>query len=124
MAMAWAGTGALLRDGRGNPEVVQLEPAGRDWRRAKRLANSASCRSATAIWDSTSPLIPMLPGRCKRPSRRSMVCARLQSSCLHTGDISHLSKPQEFDTVDQILKSARAKDGFLCYLDEHRCVER
>src|SRR5579859_6306183 len=24
---------------------------------------------------------------------------------LHTGDISHLSKPEEFDTVDQILKA-------------------
>jgi 3',5'-cyclic AMP phosphodiesterase CpdA len=32
---------------------------------------------------------------------------------LHTGDISHLSKPEEFDTVDQILKSAVAKDVFL-----------
>jgi 3',5'-cyclic AMP phosphodiesterase CpdA len=31
---------------------------------------------------------------------------------LHTGDISHLSKPEEFDTVDQLLKSARAKDVF------------
>ncbi len=31
---------------------------------------------------------------------------------LHTGDISHLSKPQEFDTVDQILQSARSKDVF------------
>src|SRR6266851_2424332 len=31
---------------------------------------------------------------------------------LHTGDISHLSKPEEFDTVDQILKSASAKDVF------------
>lgn len=31
---------------------------------------------------------------------------------LHTGDISHLSKPGEFDTVDQILKSASAKDVF------------
>ena len=29
---------------------------------------------------------------------------------LHTGDISHLSKPEEFDTVDQILKSAKPKD--------------
>src|SRR6266849_3709559 len=25
---------------------------------------------------------------------------------IHTGDISHLSKPEEFDTVDQVLKSA------------------
>jgi len=31
---------------------------------------------------------------------------------LHTGDISHLSKPEEFDTVDQILKSAAPKDVF------------
>ncbi len=26
---------------------------------------------------------------------------------LHTGDISHLSKPAEFDTVDQMLKGAK-----------------
>jgi len=31
---------------------------------------------------------------------------------LHTGDISHLSKPEEFDTADQILKSSIAKDVF------------
>jgi 3',5'-cyclic AMP phosphodiesterase CpdA len=31
---------------------------------------------------------------------------------LHTGDISHLSKPEEFDTVDQILKGAMAKQVF------------
>lgn len=31
---------------------------------------------------------------------------------IHTGDISHLSKPGEFDTVDQILKGARAKQVF------------
>jgi 3',5'-cyclic-AMP phosphodiesterase len=31
---------------------------------------------------------------------------------LHTGDISHLAKPEEFDTVDQILKGAVAKDVF------------
>jgi len=31
---------------------------------------------------------------------------------LHTGDISHLSKPTEFDTVDQVLRSAKAKQVF------------
>src|SRR5438034_11810775 len=31
---------------------------------------------------------------------------------LHTGDVSHLSKPEEFDTVDQILKSAKPQDVF------------
>ena len=31
---------------------------------------------------------------------------------LHTGDISHLSKPSEFDTVDQLLKTANARQAF------------
>ncbi len=31
---------------------------------------------------------------------------------LHTGDISHLSKPSEFDTVDQVLKAAKASQVF------------
>jgi 3',5'-cyclic-AMP phosphodiesterase len=31
---------------------------------------------------------------------------------LHTGDLTHLSKAQEFDTVDQILKGARAGQTF------------
>ncbi len=31
---------------------------------------------------------------------------------LHTGDISHLSKPEEFDTVDQILKGSVTNDVF------------
>lgn len=31
---------------------------------------------------------------------------------LHTGDVSQLSKPEQFDTVDQILKGASAKDVF------------
>jgi 3',5'-cyclic-AMP phosphodiesterase len=31
---------------------------------------------------------------------------------LHTGDISHLSKPSEFDTVDQMLKGAKVRRVF------------
>jgi Icc protein len=31
---------------------------------------------------------------------------------IHTGDISHSSKPDEFDTVDQIVKSSRTKQCF------------
>jgi 3',5'-cyclic-AMP phosphodiesterase len=40
---------------------------------------------------------------------------------LHTGDISHLSKPEEFDTVDQILKNSVAKDVF-CVPGEHDVI--
>jgi Icc protein len=31
---------------------------------------------------------------------------------IHTGDISHLSKASEFDTVDQILKSIKTNQIF------------
>jgi 3',5'-cyclic AMP phosphodiesterase CpdA len=31
---------------------------------------------------------------------------------IHTGDISHTSKPEEFDTLDEILKSAKARQAF------------
>jgi 3',5'-cyclic AMP phosphodiesterase CpdA len=31
---------------------------------------------------------------------------------LHTGDLTHLAKPEEFDTVDQLLKSAHAQRTF------------
>ena len=31
---------------------------------------------------------------------------------LHTGDINHLSKPGEFDTVEQMLKECRSRTVF------------
>ena len=31
---------------------------------------------------------------------------------IHTGDLSHLSKPSEFDTLDQVLKSAKTGQAF------------
>jgi Icc protein len=31
---------------------------------------------------------------------------------LHTGDLTHLSKPEEFDTVEQVLKGAKAGERF------------
>jgi 3',5'-cyclic AMP phosphodiesterase CpdA len=34
------------------------------------------------------------------------------SFLIHTGDISQLSKPEEFDTFDEVLKSCRTKDVF------------
>lgn len=40
---------------------------------------------------------------------------------LHTSDISHLSKPGEFDTVDQMLE--RAGQGRVLCPGEARCAE-
>ncbi|HTF72219.1 MAG TPA: metallophosphoesterase [Edaphobacter sp.] len=37
---------------------------------------------------------------------------------IHTGDLSHLSKPTEFDTLDQVLRSAKSGQTF-CVPGEH-----
>ena len=33
---------------------------------------------------------------------------------LHTGDLTHLSKPEEFDTLEQILKDCQDRQDLLC----------
>jgi 3',5'-cyclic AMP phosphodiesterase CpdA len=38
--------------------------------------------------------------------------ARPPAFVLHTGDLSHLSKPEEFDTVDQVLKTIKTDQVF------------
>ena len=58
------------------------------------------------------PANPDVAGTLKTAVDKINGLATAPEFMLHTGDISHLSKPEEFDTVDQILKSASAKDVF------------
>ena len=57
-----------------------------------------SCRSATAISASTRTPTPTSPARSRRPSTGSTRLPQAPAFMLHTGDITHLSKPEEFDT--------------------------
>ena len=52
------------------------------------------------------PANPDVVGTCKAAVDKINALPTPPEFILHTGDISHLSKPEEFDTVDQILKSA------------------
>ena len=74
-------------------------------------SDSVLSRSATAISVSISRLIRMWWGRCRRRSIRSMGCRR-PSFVLHTGDLTHLAQADEFDTLDQSLKSVRTEKIF------------
>src|SRR5260370_10900871 len=58
------------------------------------------------------PANPDVAGTLKAAVDKISALSRAPEFMLHTGDISHLSKPEEFDTVDQILKSATPKDVF------------
>jgi 3',5'-cyclic-AMP phosphodiesterase len=108
--MAWAGTGALFLMEGGVLKSYSLSklPAG--------AATSAAQLSFVQISDShmgfNKPANPDVVGTLKTAVDKINALATPPEFLLHTGDISHLSKPEEFDTVDQVLRSASAKNVF------------
>jgi hypothetical protein len=108
--MAWAGTGAFFMVEGGVLKSYSLSKL------PKLLGGSAGSLSFVQISDShmgfNKAANPDVVGTLKTAVDRINALPTAPEFMLHTGDISHLSKPEEFDTVDQILKSARAKDVF------------
>src|SRR6201998_1375700 len=109
--MAWAGTGTLcgIKGGVLNSyafnRLAEVQPAAMkgEWSFAK-ISDSHMGFNKPANADVVGTLkaaVDKINGLKVQPE-----------FLLHTGDISHLSKPEEFDTVDQILKGANPKDVF------------
>ncbi len=109
--MAWAGTGALCVMQGGVLKSYALGTSD-----AYGAAASAGELSFVQISDShmgfNKPANPDVTGTLRAAVDKINGLKVSPEFMLHTGDISHLSKPEEFDTVDQILKSASAKDVF------------
>src|SRR5947207_10922746 len=109
--MAWAGTGALRAM---NGGVLSSYNLGR----ISEIGTSDMTGELSFVQISDShmgfnkPANPDVAGTLKAAVDKINALSRAPEFMLHTGDISHLSKPEEFDTVDQILKSATPKDVF------------
>ncbi|HXY23372.1 MAG TPA: metallophosphoesterase [Candidatus Acidoferrum sp.] len=109
--MAWAGTGAFCVIQGGVLKSYSLS-------RLPELGDKQSMGelSFAQISDShmgfNKPANPDVAGTLKAAVDKINGVAGNPEFILHTGDVSHLSKPEEFDTVDQILKSANPKDVF------------
>ena len=108
--MAWAGTGALFVMQGGVLKSFSL---------SKLLKNAPPANgelSFVQISDShmgfNKAANPDVVGTLKTAVAKINGLATSPQFMLHTGDISHLSKPEEFDTVDEILKSANPKSVF------------
>jgi 3',5'-cyclic AMP phosphodiesterase CpdA len=102
--MAWAGTGALCVMQGGVLKSYSLS-------RLSDLGPSAAAAgelSFVQVSDShmgfNKPANPDVAGTLKAAVDKINGLSNAPEFLLHTGDISHLSKPEEFDTVDQILK--------------------
>jgi Icc protein len=109
--MAWAGTGALCVI---NGGVLSSYGLGRFPEFQKHAAQGEL--SFVQISDShmgfDKAANPDVVGTLKAAIDKINALPVPPAFILHTGDISHLSKPDEFDTVDQLLKAASAKDVF------------
>jgi Icc protein len=109
--MAWAGTGAfcVMKGG-----VLNSYSLGR--LSEMNPADAKGELSFVQISDShmgfNKPANPDVAATLQAAVAKINALSTPPEFLLHTGDISHLSKPEEFDTVDQILKSASAKDVF------------
>jgi 3',5'-cyclic-AMP phosphodiesterase len=106
--MAWAGTGALCVVEGGVLRSFALNSAA-----AKRAHGQLSfVQISDSHMGFNKPANPDVIATLKAAVDKINALPEAPEFLLHTGDISHLSKPSEFDNVDQILKSAVSKDVF------------
>ena len=109
--MAWAGTGALCVMQGGVLKSFSMSRIGE--LDTKKMAGELSfVQISDSHMGFNKPANPDVTGTLKAAVDKINGLATPPEFLLHTGDISHLSKPEEFDTVDQILKGASAKDVF------------
>src|SRR6476619_7417572 len=101
--MTWAGTGALWTIAGGTPRVMGIIGEAR--------AVSPSGLTLLQISDShvgfDKPANPNAIGTLEEALNKINALPVKPSFIIHTGDITHLSKPSEFDDADRIISQAR-----------------
>ena len=111
--MAWAGTGVLCIIEGG---VLKSFAFGSQ-KDASTKSRKAGELTFVQISDShmgfNKPANPDVIGTLKAAVDKINALPQQPEFILHTGDISHLSKPEEFDNVDQILKSTNKEIFFV-----------
>jgi 3',5'-cyclic AMP phosphodiesterase CpdA len=109
--MAWAGTGALwvMKGG-----VLESHSLGRliGLGHKDLRADLSFVQISDSHMGFNKAANTDVVGTFKTAIDRINALATPPAFMLHTGDISHLSKPEEFDTVQQMLKSSVASDVF------------
>ncbi len=109
--MAWAGTGALCVMQGGVLKSYALNRAGDPALPAAAKSELSFVQISDSHMGFNKPANPDVAGTLKAAVDKINALSSPPEFLLHTGDISHLSKPAEFDTVDQILK-ATGKETF------------
>jgi 3',5'-cyclic-AMP phosphodiesterase len=111
--MAWAGTGALCVMQGGVLKSYALNRPGDPGTAAVAKGELSFVQISDSHMGFNKPANPDVAGTLKAAVDKINGLATEPEFLLHTGDISHLSKPEEFDTVDQILKATRKETFFV-----------
>src|SRR6202171_1423541 len=109
--MAWAGTGAFCVMKGGGLNSYSLSRIS-EISTADMMGELSFVQISDSHMVFNKPANPDGAGTLKAAVDKINGLTASPEFMLHTGDISHLSKPEEFDTVDQILKGAAAKNIF------------
>jgi Icc protein len=109
--MAWAGTGALCVVQGGVLKSYSLSRAN-EWNAAKMAGELSFAQISDSHMGFNKAANPDVAATLKAAVDKINALSVPPEFLLHTGDISHLARPEEFDTVDQILQGAVAKDVF------------
>jgi Icc protein len=108
--MAWAGTGMLWTVSGGVLGSKLLSPV--NALGAESAAGAMRDFSFVQISDShigfNKPANTNVAGTLKQAIAKINALPAAPDFILHTGDLSHLSEPEEFDTLEQLLKTAKA----------------
>jgi 3',5'-cyclic-AMP phosphodiesterase len=109
--MAWAGTGALcvMRGG-----VLESHSMSRmnEWNAAKMGGELSFAQISDSHMGFNKPANTDVAGTLRAAVEKINALSVQPEFLLHTGDISHLARAEEFDMVDQILKGAPTRDVF------------
>src|ERR1051326_6108466 len=112
--MAWAGTGMLYAAAGGVVASRILQPAGA--RAAETTPTAGADFSFVQISDShigfNKEANKDVLGTLKEAVAKINSLPAPPEFIIHTGDLTHLSEAEEFDTLDQILKSCKTKQVF------------
>ena len=110
--MAWAGTGALYVMQGGVLKSYSMSALSKLGSTAAAAGELSFVQISDSHMGFNKPANPDVVGTLKAAVEKINGLSMAPEFVIHTGDISHLSKPEEFDTVDQILRGASAKDVF------------
>lgn len=111
--MAWAGTGALCLVQGGVLKSYALRSPTDDSMKMHKTGELSFVQISDSHMGFNKPANPDVVGTLKAAVDKIKALPQQPEFILHTGDISHLSRPQEFDTVDQILKSTNKRVFFV-----------